>query len=133
MDTIKPMAERCVGTMADLKALAPGVAPCLLLLGYNTPGDGGGGSFYWHGASTERDNVGTIIAPDTSLPAGRWKRLIEGPLSVRWFGARGDGVAPDETSAVQAAIDAAIGVKGTVLFPARTYLCGNLTVPNAVR
>jgi hypothetical protein len=43
------------------------------------------------------------------------------PFSVKSFGATGDGVA-DDTSAVQAAVTAALAVKGQVIFPCGTYL-----------
>jgi len=85
-----PKRELCVDTMDDLRNLAGGVVSCLTLLGYYAKGDGGGGDFYWDSASTESDNGGTVIAPPHPA-TGRWKRLISGPISVKWFGARGDG------------------------------------------
>jgi len=46
-------------------------------------------------------------------------------LNVRNFGAKGDGATLD-SPAVQAAIDKAANMGGTVYFPAGTYLCGTL-------
>jgi hypothetical protein len=49
-------------------------------------------------------------------------------LDARAFGARGDGQA-DDTAAVQKALEAAAEFRGTVFFPAGTYLCSELHVP----
>ena len=46
-------------------------------------------------------------------------------FNVKDFGAKGDGVTPD-SAAIQAAMDAAAKVNGTVWFPAGKYLCHNL-------
>jgi hypothetical protein len=86
------MAESCrVNSIADLKALHVGAVPCLTLLAYYVPGDGGGGEFYWDALSNEPDDRGTIIMPASNPSRGRWKRLVEGPFSVKFFGAKGDG------------------------------------------
>jgi hypothetical protein len=77
--------------MNDLRGLAPGATDSLMLLGYHEPGDGGGGAFFWDGASTDPDDVATVIVPDTNPAQGRWRRVVTSPLSVRWFGAIGDG------------------------------------------
>jgi hypothetical protein len=102
------MAEHCVNSIVALKALGAGVVHCLTVLGYYTPGDGGGGSFYWDASATEIDNGGTIIAPTSNPPTGRWKRLVDDHLSVKWFGAIGDGVHHGDTAAIQATINAAL-------------------------
>lgn len=52
-------------------------------------------------------------------------------FNVRDFGARGDGTARD-SAPIQQAIDAAGKVKGTVYFPAGTYLCHDLKIPEQV-
>lgn len=49
-------------------------------------------------------------------------------FDVREFGAKGDGVTPDSV-AIQAALDAAGAVNGTVCFSAGHYLCHGLRVP----
>ncbi len=54
------------------------------------------------------------------------------PISVRSFGATGDGVTPD-TRAIQSAIDACTtGGGGTVFFPAGTYLTGTILIKDNV-
>lgn len=73
--------------------------------GRAAPGDGGGGLFVWeHGVTTGHD-AATIVVPATA-PQGRWRRVFDGPLNVRWFGAKGDDNANDR-AAIQAALDAA--------------------------
>lgn len=103
----------------------PGAA---VALGYRAPGDGGGGLFYWDGASDAPPDAGLVFAAEPARGHGRWIRLNSlqslsgstaqipnGPLNVRWFGARGNGTA-DDTNAVQSAINATNGA--TVFFPA---------------
>lgn len=54
------------------------------VLGYYTKGDGGGGTFYWDSTSIETDDGGTIIQA-TSITTGRWKRVFDGAVNVKWF------------------------------------------------
>jgi hypothetical protein len=70
---------------------SPGTKPndVCRVLGYSSPGDGGGGTFYWDAGSSQSDNDGTIISPGTAT--GRWKRLYDGEINVKWFGIKGDG------------------------------------------
>ena len=107
---------RCVNSIAALKGLGAGVVPCLTVLGYHAPGDGGGGSFYWDASATEPDNGGTVIVPASNPVTGRWKRLVDAPVSVKWFGAKGDAV--DDSVAIRAAIEAGAGM---VTFPSGVY------------
>lgn len=78
----------------------PGTQPneVCCVLGYWSPGDGGGGNFYWDTNSSQNDNDGTIISAGS--PAGRWKRLYEGEIDVKWFGIKGDGT--DDTDRLTA-------------------------------
>jgi hypothetical protein len=67
--------------------------------GRSTVGDGGQGVFIWqHGVATG-DDGGTIIVPSA---AGRWVRIYDHAINVKWFGAKGDGTT-DDTAAIQAA------------------------------
>jgi hypothetical protein len=101
------MSTEYVNTIADLKALTPSDTRCIIVLGYHKPNDGGGGNFFWDKEFPENEDGGTIIRPN--LPEfsekGRWRRIINEPISVKWFGAIGDGLRPD-TEATQNAIGA---------------------------
>jgi hypothetical protein len=77
-------------------------------------------------------NVYTDIAEgDLATPAlwnDRFNALRKGDVfNVKAYGAVGDGVTSD-TTAVQAAIAAAVAAGGVVFFPNGNYLCGTLTV-----
>ncbi|HVI43704.1 MAG TPA: glycosyl hydrolase family 28-related protein [Chitinophaga sp.] len=94
-----------------------------IVLGYWTPGDGGGGDFFWDDIATDADNGGTVIRPNIIPPAspGRWKRIINELTNVKWFGAKGDNV-NDDTTSLQAAITFA-SQKGTNCFvPPGVYI-----------
>lgn len=97
-----------------------------LVKGYYAAGDGGGGLFYWDANSSAAANGGTIIAPDAG--AGRWKRLYSGPVNLRWFGAKGDGVT-DDVDSIQAAF-AALETGGRLEIPAGAYLFSETLVLN---
>ncbi len=87
-------------------------------LGYHTAGDGGGGEFYWDSSQDKANhNGGTIIDPDITFPTtwsnttqqttwftagtgtGCWVRVYEGPINVKFFGAKGD-VATNDTLSI---------------------------------
>jgi hypothetical protein len=89
--TVQPAVAHCVNTVHGLLALSPGALPCVTVLGYYVPGDGGGGEFYWDATSTVPDDGGTIFAP-AGVVTGRWRRLFSFGLSLQWFGAKADGV-----------------------------------------
>lgn len=81
-------------TIAALRLAMSGKQTSVGVLAYASLGDGGDGPFYWDASSTDADNGGTTIAP-TGLASGRWKRPHAGALSIRWFGAKGDGSTND--------------------------------------
>ena len=78
---------------------------------------------------------GTFVRSSTTLPHDgyivftdgsnrKWKRVFNGPLNVKWFGARGDGVT-DDIYAIQRAIDYSIYTDTTikqVYIPTGRYL-----------
>lgn len=97
--------KRCVNTIAEFRALSKDETSCIDLLGYYTPGDGGGGIFYWDSDTSSPDDGGLIIVPNLSPRTGCWKRIFQGFVSVKWFGAKGDGKT-DDWNAIQNCIDA---------------------------
>jgi hypothetical protein len=106
-------------------------APCdyLFVSGLSDPENSGlQGFFEWRSNSLEDDNGGTVIKPNavSAQSKGRWHRVFEGPVSVRWFGAKGDGDTnqnADDSESIQLAIGAAsVAGGGIVFFPAGTYV-----------
>ena len=85
--------------------------------GYYAAGDGGGGT-YWYDATdtTTADNGGTVIVATDS---GRWKLASSVHISVKQFGAKGDGTTNDHP-AIQAAINSGIR---RIYFPSGRYSC----------
>lgn len=55
----------------------------MLLQGFQTPGDGGAGAFYWNAGNTAPDDAGiTTIIPNGSPGTASWTRL--GPQPTQW-------------------------------------------------
>lgn len=78
--------------------------------------------------------LGTIIDPLAAAEtlsdiAGGIDRLVGESVSVRSFGALGDGVA-DDTAAVQAAVNATVANNLALVFTPGTYLVDNLIIPD---
>lgn len=92
-------------TIALLRATNKLLASRVFVLGYYAQGDGGGGQ-YWYDSTdvTSADNGGTVIV---AADGGRWKLSWQGALSVKQFGARGDGVT-DDTAAFNATTRATV-------------------------
>lgn len=119
-----------VDTMLNLIALPtnppnPGAPPeqVLVLQGYVTPHDGGGGVFVWDPTSTAADNAGTIIRPNDRAAgvAGRWRRQFSGALNVRWFGAQGNNINTDHININLAIAATAATGGGEVHIPPGIY------------
>lgn len=91
-----------------------------LVLGRTTANDGGGGYFYTTPEIiTTITNTGTIFR-STSNTNYLWKRIYSGPVNVKWFGAKGDGVT-DDRIAFASAVSIA-GNSTTVYVPKNVYL-----------
>ncbi|MBD2865383.1 glycosyl hydrolase family 28-related protein [Paenibacillus oceani] len=85
---------------------------------YYVTDQGQEGPFYYDSFdSSSADNTGTIIVSSSGL---RFKRIFDGALDVKWFGARGDGVA-DDTVNIRKAI-AALHDGSSLYFPKGEYI-----------
>jgi hypothetical protein len=122
-----------VATISALKALSVASfndGDVAVVRGHGVANDGGGGMFYRVAASAVTDDNGLVIAPNAG--AGRWHRLVDGnAISVRWFGARGNGVT-DDRPAFLAAFTAAVTSGFTVRVPAGTYFISSIMNMDAV-
>lgn len=109
-----------------LAALDPAISGVATVLGYYSPFDGGGGTFY--GTNTiAGTNIGTRIFTPFSAS---WHRLDQGPMNVRWFGARGNGTSND-TPAFTAVYDSIKTNGGAMFVPFTTNAwVYNLAVTN---
>jgi hypothetical protein len=104
--------------LASLRNLNKTAGRSAFVVGYYESGDGGGG-VYWCDAAdtTTADDGGAVIV---SADGGRWK-LQTGKVSVRQFGAKGDGVTNDRV-AIQAAFDYITAQGGgELVFPKGNY------------
>jgi len=94
-------------TVAVLRTVTPVNGVFTNVEGYYAAGDGGGGQFYAVSGATPGtyvDNGGTIIVPTGGNGSSAWLRVVNGPVSVRWFGAQGNGVSND-APAIQACVN----------------------------
>lgn len=117
-----------VATIADLKAATPSTTDHFVVKGYASPGDGGGGLFFWDDSvpipSLSDEDGGTIFKSDVPGVTGRWKRIYEkGFINVLWFGVQRD-TSTDQAVAINKAIDALTkdGKGGDIFIPPGTYL-----------
>ncbi len=108
-------------TMKGVPSNSSGIS-IVIARGYAMPGDGGGGVFNWISDAVTPDNGGTVIVPTIAgwTRTGCWKRLFSGPVDVRWFGAKGDGIAPSG-AAINKAIQSLGATGGSVYIPSGTY------------
>jgi hypothetical protein len=107
-------------TIKDLATINnPSDGDVVLVKGYHSVNDGGGGLFIYHsGEPKTNHNGGTIVDATKTFPTnwsnqteleswfsgdntgnGCWKRVYDGYVNVKWFGAYDDGTHPDETTA----------------------------------
>lgn len=67
-------APPTVTSISALQLLPPGAYPTVILLGYNTPGDGGGGILNWISSSTKSAAACSVYVPSSNPAIGRWER-----------------------------------------------------------
>lgn len=104
-------------SMVDLRADVTALNPndLIHLLGYYSPGDGGGGDFYWDATSTDTDNGGSVIKR-TAIAVGRFKAILNDVINVKRFGAKGVGGSDDDTQAIANALAACVATGIQVLY-----------------
>ena len=113
----------------SLRAIPAVANQIITVAGYYSAGDGGGGLFYGVTGGSYTDNGGTIITTGLGVTAGSaWLRIYTGALSVKFFGAYGNGT-NDDTAAIQATVNAAVG--SSVYIPTGTYVTGSINLPPA--
>lgn len=99
--------------------LYQGDATTAMVVSRSTFGDGGGGPFTIKPGDTTTVDDGAMIVVDAL--GRRWWRGNSGSLNVRWFGAKGDGVANDRPAFSAAVAAAAARGGGGVYAPPGTY------------
>ncbi|QBQ99261.1 glycosyl hydrolase family 28-related protein [Paraburkholderia pallida] len=116
--SLAPSVGITVQTIAALRLIPKNTFPAVSVTGYYKEGDGGGG-VYWYNASdiSSADNGGTIIE---AADGGRWYLSATGTISVKQFGATGNGTT-DDTASIQAALTA-LGAGASLYVPPGTYL-----------
>jgi hypothetical protein len=83
------------------------------------------GLFRYDAADTATvDNTGTVLV--STVSGARFKRIFEDAWDIKWFGAKGDGVAND-TAAVQLAFDSASDYE-TIVFSEGVYRLSGINV-----
>lgn len=99
-------ADDEVNTIAALSALAvPDNGRVVVVHGYYAQGDHDGSKYIYDSSSTATADGGSVITPDSAPATGRWLLVMNGEVSVRQFGAKGD-FSTNDYAAIQAAIDA---------------------------
>src|SRR5262249_22522257 len=91
-------APKCVADYHELQHLDPHLFASLdscyvFIAGSPDPTNSGlQGFFVWRRESSDAADGGTVIESHAlSAPSkGRWHRVFDGPISVKWFGAKGD-------------------------------------------
>lgn len=119
--------SRTVDAIAVLRTLASSLNQRALVLGYYTKGDGGGGVYFIDTAdTTSSENGGTIIV---AADGARWKLARQTAISVKQFGAKGDGTT-DDTARINACLAAAQStyVPST---PGGYLITSSLVMPNS--
>jgi len=82
-----------VNNVTALRTTLPSSSNSVILSGHAIINDGGGGTFVWNPTDSRTDDGGSIIGSATT---GRWNRLIDDLVNVKWYGALGDGQRVDD-------------------------------------
>jgi len=104
-----------VDSIADLATVNVLLYETVNVRGYYQPNDGGGGVFNYDTTQSGTNDGGTVL--------NGWVRQYTGRLNVKWFGAKGDGVA-DDTISMQLAHD----TDYAIFYPRGVYFFTNITI-----
>ncbi|MDN7454847.1 glycosyl hydrolase family 28-related protein [Burkholderia cenocepacia] len=125
--TIGSVLTPVVHSVAMLRLVLKFLTTDVFVVGYRTPGDGGGGAYFLDPTDhSSDDNGGTVIV---AVDGGRWKLRLTGPVSIKQFGAYGDKV-HDDFPFIQAAIDS--GVRSIYMPPGDYVLSQQLQIRNNI-
>lgn len=125
-DFLKNKSDLIVNSISALRAVDKTKFTQVFVTGYYVAGDGGGGQYWYDGAdTTSADNGGTIIV---AADGGRWKLAYVGSISVKQFGAKGDGVTDDAPSFL-----AATTAVSSAHVPAGVYVLDAMTFPASLK
>lgn len=133
-DDIRNNMSSVCPSIAELRGISGGVAP-VLLLGYYSLGDAGGGGLYHYSsgqpAGTYVDNGGSIIVPTGGDGSAAWLMMNDDRATIKQFGAKGDG-STDDADAINEALGS--GIKEILIPPADSYYktASQITVPIGV-
>ena len=97
--------------------------------GYYTAGDGGAGTYQYVASSSATHDGGSTIQPNTGSGRFLLRQMIT--QSARQWGVKGDGT--DETTALQAALNATAAASVALYLPDGTYLVSALAPYNGCR
>jgi hypothetical protein len=123
-------SSAAVPSIAQLRLTSSTNATFAIVNGYTTVGDGGGGVYAFNAADvTSADNGGTIIVGNDG---GRWYLQHNNAVSVKQFGATGNG-STDDTSTIQNAINVAQLTGAELYFPPGTYQYTTLSITGSIK
>lgn len=112
-----------VSSLSALKAIPSAAGSQISLVymsAYSASVTGADGFFAWNGSSSATGNDGTIVTPNDSTGNGRWIRLYDTPINVRWFGATGS-TSDNQYTSILAAYNAAISATQNLYIPKGGY------------
>ncbi|MBB0023623.1 glycosyl hydrolase family 28-related protein [Ralstonia pickettii] len=113
--------NRTVDSIAALASLNPSIYTRAFATGYYSAQDGGGGHYVYSSTTPQANaNGGTIVASTYAGATGCWLLVAVGMVSIRQFGAKGDGTT-DDTAATQSACTWASTNNRAIYVPSGTY------------
>lgn len=111
-----------IDTIADLRTHTGYTGESAQVLGYYTPGDGGGGYLrIWKTGGSYTDNGGSVITPGGIPSPDAWVFAIDGPVDPRSFGANSEGLT-DAHGPIVAADTYSASIGQSIIFNNGTYL-----------